>query len=227
VDQPHKTTHIHHLITDGTTLGTGETIAVFQGPARSILRAERILLNYLSHLSGIASLTQSFVQKTESTKTQIVDTRKTLPGLRYLEKYAVQVGGGRNHRMNLSQLLMLKDNHIDRAGGITRAVHCLRDSYSPCPPIEVECRSEKDVREAVVCGVDHIMFDNMSCEEIKASLKFVPQSISTEISGGVTLDNLEKLAHLGADYISVGCLTHSAKAVDMSMTICDKKIPTV
>jgi len=218
-DPSENSTKIKRLVQDGSQVYTGQVIALFYGPACSILRAERIVLNYLSYLSGIATLTREFVNMMTGTETDPVDTRKTHPGLRYPEKYAVLVGGGQNHRMNLAQLLMLKDNHIDRAGSITEAVRCLRDSYSPCPSIEVECRSVKDVWEAISCQVDRIMLDNMSFKDMQSSLQIVPSEISTEISGGVNIDNLTSLVKLGADFISAGSITHSAKAIDMSMNL--------
>lgn len=219
IDPLDNKTEIKPMVREGAKVNSGQIIAAFHGPALSILRAERIILNFLSHLSGIATLTHEFVKITAGTKTQLIDTRKTHPGLRYPEKYAVLAGGGHNHRMNLGQLLMLKDNHIDRAGSITKAVRCLRQAYSPCPPIEVECRSPEDVQEAVACQVNQIMLDNMTVNDIQSSLQIVPQGIKTEISGGVNLDNLSDLAHLGADCISVGYINHSAKSIDMSMNL--------
>lgn len=210
---------IHLNVDDGERVSPGALVAVMQGPAIKLLKAERVMLNYLCHLSGIAELTSQYVEALRGTKTRLLDTRKTLPCLRYPEKYAVLCGGGMNHRLNLAEMCMLKDNHIDRAGGITPAVKKLRDAHNPCPPIEVECRNQAEVDEAVACAVDRIMLDNMGPEEIRKALASIPETIETEISGGVSLDNIHELAQLGPDFISVGRLTHSAPASDFSMRI--------
>ena len=207
------------LVPEGSRVTAGQDICHLQGSATLLLKAERVILNYLTHLSGIATLTYSFVQALQNTRTQLLDTRKTLPGLRYPEKYAVRIGGGHNHRLNLSQMLMLKDNHIDQAGSIAAAVAKLRDTYRPCPPIEVECRSLDHVQEAVAARVDRIMLDNMQPDEIAACLRHIPDEIESEISGGVTLQNLSHLGSLGADFVSVGCLTNSAPVLDLSMRL--------
>jgi nicotinate-nucleotide pyrophosphorylase (carboxylating) len=207
------------LVAEGSHVVAGQEVCHLQGPARLLLRAERVILNYLTHLSGIATLTKNFVQALGESRTQLLDTRKTLPGMRYPEKYAVRVGGGRNHRLNLGDMLMLKDNHIDQAGSITAAVQKLRATYRPCPPIEVECRTQRHVQEAVDAQADRIMLDNMDAEEIIECLKRIPQDIESEISGGVTLENISVLGTLGADYISVGCLTNSAPVLDLSMKL--------
>lgn len=204
-------------VDDGDRISEGTLVAAIQGPAATVLKAERVILNFLSHLSGIAELTSRYVRALEDSETYLLDTRKTLPCLRYTEKYAVQVGGGQNHRMNLSDMLMLKDNHIERAGSIGEAVRALRSAYDPCPPVEVECSTLEQVGEAVDSQVERIMFDNMKPEEIREALKMVPESIETEISGNVSLENIAEYGKLGADYISVGRLTHSAPASDFSM----------
>ncbi len=209
-------------VRDGDTVQAGTLLATIHGGARRILKSERIILNFLCHLSGIATLTAHYVAALKYTCISLLDTRKTLPCLRYPEIYAVLMGGAKNHRRNLTEILMLKDNHIDMAGSITRAVGKLRETYSPCAPIEVECRNEAEVREAVACNVDWIMFDNMTPEEITSALALVPRHIATEVSGGVSLDNIGKLAaagKAGLTYISVGRLTHSAPAADCSMRI--------
>ena len=208
-----------YLATEGGRVEAGEGVCRLEGPAASILRAERVIINYVAHLSGIADLTASFAERVQGTGTRILDTRKTLPCLRYPEKYAVRVGGGHNHRMNLSQMLMLKDNHVDRAGGIGRAVALLRGAYSPCPPIVVECRTLEEVDQAVSSGVKRILLDNMEPGRATAALKRIPRAIETEISGGVGLESVEELGRLGADYISVGRLTHGARSKDFSMRI--------
>lgn len=214
------TTAYHHK--DGDMVSKGTTIFEFEGSARVLIRAERILLNFLTHLSGIANLARSYAQCLEGTGVQLLDTRKTLPGLRYPEKYAVTVGGGKNHRKNLSEMLMLKDNHIDAAGGISPAVAILRQKY-PSTPIEVECRTLDEVGEAADLPVQRIMFDNMDSATIQQALDMVPEHIETEISGNVTLETIRDLASIRGkrkpDFISVGRLTHSAPAADFSMYI--------
>ena len=207
---------------DGSSVQAGTRLARIRGGARRILKAERVLLNFLCHLSGIATLTARYVEALKNTGITLLDTRKTLPGLRYPEKYAVLMGGAKNHRKNLAELLMLKDNHNDRAGNIARAVEKLRSAYSPTPPIEVECRNEAEVREAVACGVDWIMFDNMTPLEIHNALRLIPGHITTEVSGGVSFENIGAFAEAGKaglTYISVGRITHSAPYADCSMRI--------
>ncbi len=208
---------------EGALVKAGSAVAEISGSARIILRAERVILNFICHLSGIATLTARYVKALEGTGVRLLDTRKTLPGLRYPEKYAVLVGGGCNHRKDLGELLMLKDNHIDAAGGILAAVERLRAAYDASLPIEVECRSLEETRQAVAAGVFRIMLDNMSPQMMQQALKEIPRSIEVEISGGVNLDSIAELARLGgerkADFISVGRLTHSAPAADFSMRI--------
>lgn len=207
-------------VDEGDTVGPGALIAAIQGPARHLLRTERVILNYLCHLSGIATLTSKYVEALKGSRTQLLDTRKTLPGLRYPEKYAVRVGGAKNHRLNLSEMLMVKDNHIDRAGGIAPAVEKLRAAYGEdCPPIEVECRSFDEVDQAVGCKVNRIMLDNMDLEELRQALSRVPAGIETEVSGGVNLENIAAIGAIGPDFVSVGRLTHSAPVADLSMRI--------
>lgn len=209
------------LAKEGSAVAPGTVVGELYGPARLILRAERVILNFLAHLSGIASLTAQYVHKLEGTGVTLLDTRKTLPGLRYPEKYAVLVGGGRNHRLNLGELILLKDNHIDAAGSITLAVERLRDGHLPCPPIEVECRTRAEVEEAVVCQVDRIMLDNMDIPTLGEVLPLVPEKIQTEISGGINLKNIREHALASTarrpDFISVGRITHSAPSADFSM----------
>ncbi|MFP4672652.1 MAG: carboxylating nicotinate-nucleotide diphosphorylase [Desulfohalobiaceae bacterium] len=209
---------VQYLMQEGSWAEAGDRVCQLQGSARDILKAERVILNFICHLSGIANLTQKFLQQLQGSRTRLLDTRKTLPGLRYPEKYAVHLAGGVNHRLNLEEMLMLKDNHIDRAGGITQAVARLRQAYAAaCPPIEVECRNLSEVQEACACKVDRIMLDNMGPQEINLALELIPEGLETEISGGVNLENLPMLARLGADYISVGCLTNSARNADLSL----------
>lgn len=210
---------VRHLVDEGSRARAGDGVCRLEGAAGSILRAERVIINYVAHLSGIADLTASFTERMRGSDTRLLDTRKTLPGLRYPEKYAVRIGGGHNHRMNLSQMLMLKDNHLDRAGGIGRAVSLLRQAYSPCPPIVVECRTQDEVDEAIAAKVDRILLDNMGPESLSAALERIPEGIETEISGGVGLESIAELAALGADYISVGNVTNAARSRDFSMRI--------
>ncbi|MDK2957276.1 MAG: hypothetical protein PWQ57_2772 [Desulfovibrionales bacterium] len=210
---------VHLNMEDGDKASSGALLAMLQGPAAVLLKAERVILNYMCHLSGIAYLTSQYVQALEGTKTRLLDTRKTLPGLRYPEKYAVRVGGGTNHRLNLTDMLMLKDNHIDQAGSITKAVEALRRTYDPCPPIEVECRTVEDVAEAAGLGVDRIMLDNMDLATMAEALKLVPAGIESEASGSVSLENLRAIAELGPDFVSVGRVTHSAPSADLSMQL--------
>lgn len=207
----------HLNVDDGELVSEGTMVAALQGPAQHILKAERVIMNFLCHLSGIANLTAQYVKALEGTATTLLDTRKTTPGLRFPEKYAVLAGGGKNHRLTLSDMLMLKDNHIDRAGSISQAVDALLKAHTPCPPIEVECRTLEEVEEACQCEIQRIMLDNMDNSTMKTALGIIPQNIETEISGNVTLDNIRQLADLGPNYISVGKLTHSAPASDFSM----------
>ena len=209
------------LAEEGAAVAPGTVIGELYGPARLILRAERIILNFLTHLSGIASLTAQYAHKLEGTGVTLLDTRKTLPGLRYPEKYAVLVGGGHNHRLNLGELVLLKDNHIDAAGSITLAVEKLRSGHLPCPPIEVECRTRAEVEEAVACNVDRIMLDNMDIPTLGETLPLIPEKIKAEISGGINLKNIREHALASTtrrpDFISVGRITHSAPSADFSM----------
>jgi len=207
------------IASEGEMISSGQKVAVIRGRAIKILKAERIILNLLSRLSGIATLTQKFCSRLEGSGVRLLDTRKTSPGMRYPEKYAVLVGGGENHRLDLESMLMLKDNHIDQFGSITGAVHALKTAYRPCPPIEVECRSQFDVREAVKAGVQRIMLDNMNIQEMKRALEIIPGDIESEISGRVCLDNVAALGSLKPTYISSGALTHSAIPIDLSMKI--------
>lgn len=207
---------------EGGRVQSGETIAKIFAPARALLKAERVILNYMTHLSGIANLTAKYVEQLKGTSTRLLDTRKTLPGLRWPEKYATQLAGAVNHRMNLADMLMLKDNHIDAAGSIMGAVEQLRATYPECPPIEVECRELEHVREAVAARANRIMLDNMPPDRLADALALVPFEIEAEVSGGVTLENIRSIAMIGPrhpDFISVGRLTHSAAAADFSMTV--------
>jgi nicotinate-nucleotide pyrophosphorylase (carboxylating) len=210
------------LTDEGDLVPDRTVVATIKADASHLLKAERIILNFITHLSGIANLTKLYVDQLEGSGTALLDTRKTLPCLRYPEKYAVLMGGGQNHRKDLTEMLMLKDNHIDLAGNMTAAVKKLRATYSPCPPIEVECRNMEEVHEAVACHADRIMLDNMDIPAVQEALKHIPESIETEVSGGVTLETIRSIAlasDLGPDYISVGRLTHSAPIADFSMLV--------
>lgn len=208
---------VHLNVDDGDRVSEGTMVAAIQGPAVHLLKTERVIMNFLCRLSGIAEYTSRYVVELQGTGTTLLDTRKTTPGLRYLEKYAVCAGGGKNHRKNLTEMLMLKDNHIDRAGSITQAVSSLHNAYEQCPPIEVECRTLEEVREAAACDIQRIMLDNMPPETITQALTLVPDTIETEVSGNISLENIKSVAQLGPNYISVGKLTHSAPASDFSM----------
>lgn len=207
------------LAHDGEHVSTGRTVARILGPAPALLKAERVIMNFICRLSGISNATQRFVQAVAGTGVRVLDTRKTTPGLRYVEKYAVRMGGGYNHRANLEEMLMLKDNHIDQAGGITPAVQALRATYTPCPPLEIECRTLDHVREAVSLKPERIMLDNMPPAIAAQALALVPAEIETEISGNVTLDTIADLARLQPTYISTGAITHSAVVADFSMRL--------
>lgn len=200
---------------EGDLILKGQIACTIHGDLIQILKAERIALNFLGHLSGISTYTRCFVQKVAHTKTKILDTRKTLPGYRDLEKRAVTHGGGENHRLNLSDAILIKDNHISVMGGITAAVERTR-SHSQ-KPIEVETRTVDDVNEAVKVGVQRILLDNMNNELIKEALKHIPPHIETEASGNMSLDRVASVAELGVKYISVGALTHSAPCADVSL----------
>jgi nicotinate-nucleotide pyrophosphorylase (carboxylating) len=204
---------------DGAEVLKGQILCTLQGDLLQILKAERTALNFAMHLSGIATLTRAFVKKTAGTKTKILDTRKTLPGYRELEKQAVIHGGGTNHRMDLSSAILLKDNHIAVMGGITAAVkETLKNSDLP---IEVEAGTLEDVRECVRLGPAHnirrILLDNMSTEQMREAVALIPAQIHTEASGNMTLNRITEVASIGVDFISVGALTHSAPAADLSL----------
>ncbi len=208
---------------EGGRAEPGETVARIHGNTIALLKAERVILNIVTHLSGVANLTRRYADALEGTATRLLDTRKTLPGQRHLEKYAVRMGGGHNHRMSLTDMLMLKDNHIDAAGSITAAVAALRARYVPCPPVEVECRTLAEVREAVAARPERIMLDNMTPERLAEALPLIPRDLEAEISGGVDLSNIRAFALAcparPADFISVGRITHSAPAADFSMRL--------
>ncbi|RXS88335.1 carboxylating nicotinate-nucleotide diphosphorylase [Geobacillus zalihae] len=204
---------------DGERVQAGETIAVASGPVGPLLSGERVILNLLQRLSGIATVTRQAVDLLGNSSTRICDTRKTTPGLRMLEKYAVTCGGGYNHRFGLYDGVMIKDNHIAFCGSIALAVKTVRERLGHMVKIEVETETEDEVLEAVEAGVDVIMFDNRTPDEVRAFVRLVPKPIITEASGGITLANVAAYGATGVDYISLGCLTHSAPALDMSFNL--------
>ena len=202
---------------DGDEIKTGDLIAEFSGKTAELLKGERTALNLLQHMSGIATQTNACVKAVEGTGVSIVDTRKTLPGLRPIQKYAVTCGGGKNHRYNLSDAAMLKDNHIDAAGSITKAVKALKDKVGHMVNIEVETRNMDEVKEALEAGASIIMLDNMTVEEMQECVKYVDGRAVLEASGNITYENLREKAKSGVDIISMGALTHSVTAFDISM----------
>jgi quinolinate synthase len=207
-------------VADGQEVVPGERVATVTGPARALLAAERTVLNILQRLSGIASLTARYVDAVACTRARILDTRKTLPGYRVLDKYAVRMGGGVNHRMGLYDMILIKDNHIDASGGIRAAVGRARTAY-PNLPIEVEVRNQAELREVLSISppVDRIMLDNMSPDEMRHSVSVAAGRVGLEASGGVTLERAADIAATGVDYLSVGALTHSVEALDLSMKV--------
>ncbi len=204
---------------DGDLLHKGEVIATVTGPVTLLLKGERTALNLIQHMSGIATATSQLVALTEGTNATIADTRKTLPGMRALQKYAVTCGGGKNHRFNLSDCAMLKDNHIDAAGSITAAVEGLRQKLGHTVKIEVETRNLQEVEEAVTVGADIIMLDNMDHSTMRQAVAIIGGRALSEASGGITHETLRDIAQTGVDIISVGAITHSVKAFDISLKI--------
>lgn len=207
---------------DGDSIRQGTEFAWITGPAAVLLSGERTALNLLQRLSAVATLTRSFVDRIAGTKAKIVDTRKTTPGLRVLEKYAVTVGGGHNHRFGLDDGVLIKDNHIALAGGVRRAIESARASVAHTMKIEVEVAGESQLRQALSAAAEVIMLDNMTIEQIRESVRLITEQAPgtiVEVSGGVTLDNVREFAETGCDLISVGALTHSAGAVDISFKI--------
>jgi len=207
------------LIHDGEKVKDGDIIAKFEGDTKVLLKGERTALNLLQHMSGISSATNRCVELVYGTNAQITDTRKTIVGLRALQKYAVTVGGGKNHRFNLSDGAMLKDNHIDAYGGITLAVKALKAKIGHMVKIEVEVRNLDELQEAILAGADVIMLDNMDCEEMKKAVEITDKRALLEASGNVTELNIREIAGTGVDIISLGALTHSVKCFDISMKI--------
>ncbi len=205
------------LAEEGARVRKGRAIATVSGPLRPVLTGERVALNFLQRLSGVATLTRAFVEKARPVK--ILDTRKTTPGMRIFERYAVRMGGGYNHRFGLYDAVLIKDNHIKAAEGITNAMKRVWREYGNAVPIEVEVTTIKEAREALAAGADIIMLDNMSPAKIKKVLKIIDKKAVTEVSGGINLANISEYAATGVDFISIGALTHSAPAVDISMQV--------
>ncbi|HEY49295.1 MAG TPA: carboxylating nicotinate-nucleotide diphosphorylase [Dehalococcoidia bacterium] len=214
---------VEELVSDGTKVTSGDRVAVVRGKVSSILRAERVALNFLQHLSGIATETARYVDAVSGTKALIMDTRKTIPGLRMLEKYAVRVGGGKNHRLNLGDSILIKDNHLvalrSRGVGLGEAVRKARKQAPERLKVEVEVESIDQAEEALFAGAEVIMLDNMSLEEMQQVVELAQGRAMLEASGGITLENVRAVAETGVDLISIGALTHSVKALDISLEI--------
>lgn len=206
-------------INDGQNVKKGDVIALITGSAKTLLKGERTALNLIQHLSGVATATNRYVELVKGTKASIADTRKTLPGLRSLQKYAVTVGGGKNHRYNLSDCAMIKDTHLGAYGSITNAVNALRQHLGHTVKIEVETTNLNEVKEALSVGAELIMLDNMSCDEMTQAVKLVNGNAVLEASGNVNDKTVRAIAETGVDIISVGAITHSVKCFDISMKI--------
>ena len=204
---------------DGDFVPKGEIIEIIEGNAKIILTYERVVLNFLQRLSGIATNASKYASEVEGTKAKIVDTRKTTPGWRMLEKYAVKVGGGENHRFGLFDAVLIKDNHITLCGGIKEAVERIRNFIPPYLKVEVEASNLKEVKDALEAGAEIILLDNMSINDIGEAVKLINGKTVIEVSGGVNLSNIKEIASMEVDLISIGALTHSASAVDMSMKV--------
>ena len=212
----------HPEIFDGVRVRKGQVLAVIRHNARVLLSCERVILNLLQHLSGIATLTRQYVDAIQGTKARVLDTRKTVPGMRALEKYAVLCGGGTNHRLDLSSGILIKNNHISLGGGLRAALEKALEKRVPGNRIEVEVRTAKELEEALECGAEAVLLDNMSPDQVRAAVERIHKEnrwIPTEASGGIVLENIRAYAEAGVEFISVGALTHSAKAADISMSI--------
>jgi nicotinate-nucleotide pyrophosphorylase (carboxylating) len=212
----------HPEIFDGVRLHRGQAIAVIRHNARVILSCERVILNFLQRMSGIATLTRKFVDAVSGTKARILDTRKTMPGLRMIDKYGVRCGGGQNHRLDLSDGVLIKNNHIALAGGIAPALERAHRNRRGSQPIEIEVRSLAELEESLTHGAEAVLLDNMSIEDVKQAVgrcARLERRIPVECAGGINLENVRAYAETGVDFISVGALTHSAVAVDMSLRV--------
>ena len=219
-----KTLKVEVLIQDGTPVKKGDVAMIVTGKVRSLLQTERLMLNIMQRMSGIATMTNKYVKRLEGTHTHILDTRKTTPGMRMLEKQAVKIGGGVNHRIGLFDMILLKDNHVDFAGGIKNAIercHQYLKEKSLELKIEIEVRNFEELQQVLECGgVDRIMLDNFSVENTRKAVEMINGRFETESSGGLTFDTIRQYAECGVDYISVGALTHSVKGLDMSFKAC-------
>lgn len=218
------TMKVEVFINDGAEVKPGDVAMIVEGKIQSLLQTERLMLNVMQRMSGIATMTRKYVKQLEGTKTRVLDTRKTTPGLRMLEKAAVKIGGGVNHRIGLFDMILLKDNHVDFAGGIeqaiTRAQNYLKEKGKNLK-IEIEVRNFDELQQAMnVGGIDRIMLDNFNIEDTKKAVEMIGGRFETESSGGITFDTLRDYAECGVDFISVGALTHSVKSLDMSLKAC-------
>ena len=214
------TMQVEVLMGDGTKVKKGDVAMIVTGKVRSLLQTERLMLNIMQRMSGIATMTAKYVERLKGTHTRVLDTRKTTPGMRMLEKQAVKIGGGCNHRIGLFDMILLKDNHVDFAGGIANAINRCHDYLKQKGldlKIEIEVRNFDELKQAMYCGgIDRIMLDNFSVADTKKAVEIVGGEYETESSGGITFDTLRDYAECGVDYISVGALTHSVKGLDMS-----------
>lgn len=212
------------FLQDGAHVKLGDVAMVVTGRVQSLLQTERLMLNIMQRMSGIATMTHKYVERLEGTKTRVLDTRKTTPGMRMLEKAAVKIGGGVNHRIGLFDMILLKDNHVDFAGGIANAInrcHAYLKEKGKDLKIEIEVRNLDELRQVLdIGGVDRVMFDNFSLEDTRKGVEMVAGRIETESSGGITFDTIRDYAECGVDFISVGALTHSVKGLDMSFKAC-------
>lgn len=212
------------LIEDGAKVKAGDIAMVVEGKVRSLLQTERLMLNIMQRMSGIATMTHRYVELIKGTKAHVLDTRKTTPGMRILEKQAVKIGGGMNHRIGLFDMILLKDNHVDFAGGIKNAIdrcHKYLKENSLDLKIEIEVRNFIEIQQVMDCGgVDRIMFDNFSIDDTRTAVEMIAGRFETESSGGITFETIRQYAECGVDYISVGALTHSVKGLDMSFKAC-------
>ncbi|GAB5410401.1 MAG: carboxylating nicotinate-nucleotide diphosphorylase [Balneolaceae bacterium] len=211
--------NIELLKSDGDFVFNGDLIAQVEGPVRALLSGERVILNLVQHLSGIATSTHRVLSLLDDSSITVTDTRKTLPGLRAIQKYAVTCGGGKNHRFRLDDAVMIKDNHIKAAGSVSKAIKIVRSNIGHTVKVEVETENKEQVLEAVQFGADIIMLDNRSPEEIKDLVEMIPDHIIVEVSGGITPENIATYKGCGANIISLGWLTHSVKALDISFNL--------
>jgi len=213
--------NINILINDGNKVNNGDIVLIAEGKVISILQTERLVLNIMQRMSGIATSTDMYVQKLAGLKTRILDTRKTTPGMRFLEKEAVRIGGGQNHRMGLYDMVLIKDNHIDFAGGIEQAINKVTDFFkrnNKTTEVIIEARNISDVEKIItVGGINRILLDNFSVDLTREAVKLINGNYETESSGGITLENIREYAECGVDYVSVGALTHHVKSLDMSL----------